>query len=200
MTSGTSNLSSSVDFAFYFVAGVTGFFFILITILMVFFMFRYHRKRNPEATDIPGNLKLEIFWTVIPTILVVIMFFIGLDGFVESLRTPDDAVQVNVKGQMWFWNFTYENGKISSDLMAPVGKPIRLNLNSGDVIHSFYIPAMRIKRDVVPGIEGNVWFIPEKEGEYDILCAEYCGLRHSYMTSKLKVVSPREFEGWLTAQ
>ena len=197
MFEGASNLAKSVDFSFLFVTAITGFFFFLIVALMVFFVFRYNQKRNPRAVEIRGNLKLEIAWTVIPTILVILMFFIGLEGYVQALSVPDNALQIQVRGQMWFWHFTYQDGTEASELHVPLGKPVRLNLVSGDVIHSFYIPAMRIKRDVVPGMKGMVWFTPEKKGSYDILCAEFCGVRHSYMTSTLIVESPEDFNNWI---
>ncbi len=197
MINGASNIAESFDFAFYFVAAISIFFLLLITLLMLFFLIRYSNRRHPNPTVIRGNLKLEIFWTVIPTLLVIAMFFIGLKGYVDAFTLPEDAMEVDVQGQMWFWSFQYKNGVVSPELYLPQGEKVRLNLKSNDVIHSFYVPAMRIKRDLVPGMKSTVWFVPEKPGDYEILCAEYCGTRHSYMISRLHVIPRKEFDQWL---
>jgi len=177
--------------------GISFFFLIGITAVMIYFVFRYSKKRNPVAAQISGNNTLEIIWTVIPLILVMVMFFYGYKGFITMRRVPEGARVVNVTAFMWGWEFQYENGKKSKELFLPVNEPVKLNLHSLDVIHSLYIPSFRIKEDVVPGKQNYMWFIPELKGSYEILCAEYCGLRHSYMESKVHVLPKEEFDTWL---
>ncbi len=196
MYSGASNFVEGVDNAFMVIMGISIFLLILITIVMIYFIIRYNKKRHPVAADIRGNNWLEFIWTIIPTILVLLMFWYGYIGYVPMKQVPDDAMEITVVGRMWSWTFEYDNGRKSDRLILPHNKPVKLDLVSQDVLHNLYIPAFRIKEDVVPGGNNYMWFIPQKEGSYDILCAEYCGLRHSYMITKLEVVSPEEFNEW----
>ena len=192
-----SNFVNSVDGTFLFTLIVSVFFLVLITFLMIFFVIKYSRKRNPKGTNIHGNMGLEIAWTAIPTILVLIMFWYGWQGYMEMVNVPEDAMLVNVTAQMWNWSFQYEDGKITDTLYVPVNKPIKLILNSNDVNHSFFIPAFRVKKDVFPDRERVTWFIAEQTGAYDIACAEYCGLNHYYMYSKIIVLPEEEFKNWM---
>lgn len=192
-----SNLSGTVDFVFWFITGVSLFFLILVTALMVYFAIRYNRKHYKTPKDIHGHLGLEILWTVVPTILVLMMFWYGWNGFKEMRAVPNDAIIVQANGQMWQWRFAYSNGKNSAELYVPLGKPVKVELNSLDVIHSFFIPAFRVKEDVVPGKKNYLWFTGTQEGTYDIECAEYCGQRHAYMLSKVHVIPETEFNTWL---
>lgn len=195
--SGASNFVEGVDKSFVVIFGISLFFLVAITIVMLYFVFRYDKKRNPKATQIEGSHTLEIIWTVVPLILVMVMFFYGYKGYVTMRDVPDDAMPVKVISYMWDWDFEYENGKVSKDLYVPINKAIKLDLYSIDVVHSLYIPAFRVKEDVVPGIDNYMWFIAGVEGEFDILCAEYCGLRHSYMDAKVYVMPEEEFNTWL---
>ncbi|MCF8349008.1 MAG: cytochrome c oxidase subunit II [Bacteroidales bacterium] len=192
-----SNFVESVDFTLYLILGIAVFFLVGITATMIYFLFRYRKKRNPVATNIEGHVGLEILWTVIPTILVLIMFYFGWSGYKPMLSPPDDAMEIEAIGQMWKWTFIYPDGKTVDSLVLPVDKPVKLNLKSPDVLHSLYIPAFRIKQDVVPGGSNMMWFIPQKLGKYDILCAEYCGQLHSYMLSSLTVVDEATYQTWL---
>jgi len=196
MFSEASNFVKGVDDSLVVILGISIFFLVGITAVMIYFVIRYSRKRNPIATNIEHNSKLEILWTVIPTILVVVMFYYGWAGFTPMRNVPKDAMVVKAHGQMWAWSFEYENGSRSENLIVPLNKPVKLELISKDVLHSLYIPAFRIKEDVVPGKENYMWFIPQTEGSYDILCAEYCGERHSYMLSKLVVYSQDKYDDW----
>ncbi len=199
MFQGASNFAEGVDRVFLFIFAISAFFLIGITITMVVFIFRYNRKKHPKPTQIKDNMKLELAWTLIPLALVLAMFYYGYIVFRPMREAPKDAMEVKVTGMMWSWTFEYPNGKITNELWLPVNKPVKLNLYSRDVIHSLYIPAFRIKEDLVPGKNDNyMWFIPMIEGSYDILCAEYCGLRHSFMESKAVIVSENEFEKWLS--
>lgn len=195
--SGASNFVQGVDLSFAVIFGISLFFLVGITAVMVYFVIRYRRKKNQKAQQIEGNNALEIIWTVIPTILVLIMFYYGWMGYAPMRRVPENAMPVKVYGQMWSWMFEYENGKTSGKLVVPIDRPVKLELISRDVIHSFYIPAFRIKEDVVPGKDNYMWFIAQELGEYDIFCAEYCGERHSYMITVTEVVTESEFEEWL---
>lgn len=197
--SGASNFAYGVDLSFAVIFGISIFFLVGITSVMIYFVIRYRRKKNPRATNIHGNNKLEILWTVIPTLLVLVMFYYGWVGYKPMRSIPDDAIPIKVYGQMWSWQFEYENGKRSGQLVVPLNKPVKLDLISRDVIHSFYIPAFRIKEDVVPGINNTMWFEATKEGTYDILCAEYCGERHAYMLAEVDVVPGADYEEWLVS-
>jgi cytochrome c oxidase subunit 2 len=124
------------------------------------------------------------------------MFYFGWAGWRPMSKPPKDALNVTSTAKMWSFSFSYDNNKQSPDLIVPVDSAVKINLVSIDVIHSLYIPAFRIKSDMVPGREKVMWFRPENEGVYDLLCAEYCGLRHSYMNSKVRVLSREEFNAW----
>lgn len=195
--SGASNFVEGVDKAFMVIFGISLFFLISITGVMIYFIIRYNKKRHPKATQIDGSNTLEIIWTVIPLALVLLMFFYGYKGYINMRNVPDDAMTVKVISYMWDWDFQYENGKTSKDLYVPLNKPVKLELTSLDVIHSLYIPSFRVKEDAVPGKNNYMWFQAQLEGEYDVLCAEYCGLRHSYMDAKAIVIPPEKFETWL---
>lgn len=185
-----------VENVFLFIAAISVSILVLITFLMIFFTIRYHHKRNPKAEDIRGNLWLEILWTVIPTLLVLSMFYYGWTGFQTLKKVPEGALTVKVMARQWSWLFEYENGMKTDELVVPVGRPIHLLLASQDVIHSFYIPAFKVKQDTVPGMVNSLWFQAKEVGTFDILCAEYCGLQHATMLTRLKVFSEEEFNRW----
>lgn len=193
-----SNFVSSYNLAFYSIAGISLLLLTGITILMFYFIFRYNKKKNKEAVQIEGNTKLEIIWTVIPVILVLAMFYFGWAGWNPMTKAPEDALNITSTARMWSFSFKYENGKESPDLIIPVNTPVKINLVSLDVIHSLFIPAFRVKSDMIPGREKMMWFLPQKEGEYDLYCAEYCGLQHSYMQANVKVLSKDDYALWYT--
>ncbi|MEL7585994.1 MAG: cytochrome c oxidase subunit II [Prolixibacteraceae bacterium] len=191
-----SNFVAGVDRAFIIILSVCFFFLIGLTITMIYFIFRYNRKRNPVATQIRGSHTLEIVWTVIPVILVLIMFYYGWAGWKPMKTAPDDSFNIDVTARMWNFTFKYENGRITDTLYVPLDKAVKLNLKSVDVVHSLYIPAFRVKEDVVPGRNKFMWFIAQKEGIYDLFCAEYCGLQHSYMRNGVKAMPQEAFNKW----
>jgi len=199
MFQGYSNFSGGVDTAFAIIGGISLFFLIGITAVIIIFIVKYNKKNNPVASEIEGSTKLEIIWTVIPLILVLFMFWIGWRSYTPEHNIPADAMKVKVTAQMWSWRFEYENGKIEDTLYVPVNKSVALYMTSLDVIHSLYIPAFRIKTDVVPGKDNSMWFKSLVAGEYDLFCAEYCGLRHSYMGTVVKVVDQGTFDKWYAA-
>ncbi len=191
-----SNYVSTYNTAFYFIAGVSLLLLIGLTSTMVFFIFRFNKKKNPVATQIKGNLPLEIIWTVVPLILALFMFHFGWAGWKPTTKPPKDALNITCVARMWNFMFIYENGKTSPDLIVPLNSPVKINLVSLDVIHSLFIPDFRIKSDIVPGRQKFMWFLPEREGKFKIFCAEYCGLQHSYMHSTVVVMSKEKFNAW----
>ncbi len=168
--------------------------FFAIVFLMLYFVVRYRRSRNPVPSKISGNLPLEILWIVLPTIIVLTMFVYGLTGFTFLRTVPADAMKITVISRQWSWLFQYENGMKSRDLIVPVGRSVDLELTSQDVIHSFFVPEFRIKQDCVPGMRTRTWFKATQTGTYDILCAEYCGTLHSSMLAKLIVAPQDQFD------
>ena len=191
-----SNYVSTFNTAFYFMVIVSMIFLLGLTATMLYFIYRYNNKKNKTASHIEGNTLLEITWTTVPTLLALLMFYFGWAGWKPMNKAPDNAMVVTSTARMWNFNFQYENGKQSKDLVVPVNTPVKINLISLDVIHSLFIPAFRIKTDMVPGREKMMWFIPEREGDYDLYCAEYCGLQHSYMNSVVKVLSNEKYKAW----
>ena len=196
MFSGASSFVEGVDIAFFVIIGISLVFLVGITFGMIYFSIKYNKKKHPKAESTVENTKLEIAWTVIPTLLVLGMFYYGWVGYRPMRAIPENAITVKVTGKMWSWTFEYENGKWDTLLYVPINKPVKLNLFSSDVVHSLYIPAFRVKEDVVPGINNQMWFKAEILGQYNILCAEYCGLRHSYMMSKVVVLPEAEYTAW----
>lgn len=194
-----SDIGRDTDGVFLVITGICIVLLVVITFLMVYFVSRYSRRKNPEAAYIEGNTFLEVSWTTGGVVLVFFMFYLGWGGYKARTQVPEGAVEVDVTGRMWAWTFAYANGKESGTLVVPVGEPVRLALRSADVIHSVYIPAFRVKQDVVPGSEKVLWFTPERTGEFDLFCAEYCGTGHSRMITTVEVLAGEDFEGWYTA-
>jgi cytochrome c oxidase subunit 2 len=191
-----SNYVSTFNTAFYSIAGISLILLLGLTFTMLYFVFKYNKKRHKTAIQNEGNTKLEITWTVIPILLALMMFYFGWEGWKPMSKPPSNAMTITTTARMWSFSFLYENGKESTDLVVPVNMPVKINLISVDVIHSLFIPAYRIKSDIVPGREKVMWFIPQTEGDYDLFCAEYCGLRHSYMRAVVKVLSKEKFAAW----
>lgn len=195
-TTNASNFVAGVDKSFVIIMGISFVFLIGLTFTMLYFVFKYNKHKNPVATQIKGSTKLEIIWTIIPTILVLVMFYYGWAGWAPMKKAPDDSFNIKVTARMWNFTFEYENGKRTDTLFVPMDKAVKLNLVSLDVIHSLYIPSFRVKEDVVPGSEKMVWFIAQREGLYDLFCTEYCGLNHSYMINTVKVMPEQQFNSW----
>jgi cytochrome c oxidase subunit II len=199
MFKNTSEMAKSVDMTFLYIVIISVIFLVGVIAVMIYFVIKYDHKRHPVGKDIEGNFWLELTWITIPTLLALSMFYVGFSNF-KILRTiPPNAMQIGVRGQMWKWSFTYNNKKTSDTLYVPVNQPIKLNLSSIDVVHSFYIPAFRVKEDAVPGKQTYIAFTPDKIGNYQVECAEYCGLKHSYMWTSIKVVPEDEFNIWFNS-
>jgi cytochrome c oxidase subunit 2 len=197
MKNGASTFAQGVDLSLYVISGISIFFLVGITVVMIYFVIRYNKKRNPKATNIEGSNILEILWTVIPTILVLVMFYYGWMGYRPMRKVPANAIEVKAYGQMWKFSFEYSNGKLSDSLVVPIDQPVKLLLISKDVNHSFYIPAFRLKEDLIPGKNNFLWFEANKAGKYDVMCAEYCGQLHSAMLTSVNVVDVGTYDTWL---
>ena len=196
----SSTLTGTVDNIFLFFLVVSVFFLVLITGLMIYFAVKYRRSKHPVAVQIEGSVVLEVIWTVVPIILVIPMFWFGFSGFRALRDVPEDAMVVQVTGRMWDWSFRYENGKESDKLYVPVHQAVKLVLHSVDVNHSFYVPAFRVKEDVIPGRENYLWFKPRSTGSANVFCAEYCGQSHSYMMTEVVVMEDEAFRVWLAQE
>ena len=195
--SGATGISGRVvDNVFLYILAICMFLLGLITFLMVYFVVRYRREKHPQPADIEGSTWLEVTWTVIPTLIVLTMFYYGLTGFQFLKRVPEGSMVVKVISRQWSWLFEYENGIKDTQLRVPVGKPVKLLLTSQDVIHGFYAPAFRIKQDAVPGMTTHLWFQATQTGTFDVMCSQYCGLEHSHMLTKILAIPEEEFTKW----
>ncbi|MGB4256552.1 MAG: cytochrome c oxidase subunit II [Phycisphaerae bacterium] len=200
MPEDASSISGRVDALYYFLVAVSTFFAGLIFVLVLYFALRYRHRPEVQqpATSHTGNLKLEITWIVIPFVLVMIMFGWGAKLFVEMRTMPPDALEVFVVGKQWMWKLQHPNGRREiNELHVPVGRPVMLRMISEDVIHSFYVPAFRMKQDVLPGYYTTAWFEAQKTGRYHLFCAEYCGTEHSSMIGQVIVMEQEDYQRWL---
>lgn len=200
---GVSTYAADVDIAFAVVMSISLFLFIVTIGSMLYFAYKYRASNHSmeETKNIKHYTPIEIAWTVIPTILMIIIFYFGLDSLRVQRTMPKDSDAINIKvlAQRWSWTFEYENGKKSPELYIPINTNIKLIMTAPktDVLHSFFVPAFRTKEDIVPGQITKVWFNINKKGKYDIQCAEYCGTRHSYMLSYVNVLSEQEYKSWI---
>lgn len=187
-----------VDTLFYFVMATCVFFFVLITVILGYSVIRYRRRteEQPAASNTTHHTMLEVVWTVIPLIIVMVIFAWGWKGMNDMSVAPRGARQYKAVAKQWNWTFFYPNDPSNSvnELWVEVGKPAAFTLESTDVLHSFFIPSMRVKRDVVPGRLNTLWFEPTQLGTYHMFCTEYCGKDHSVMYAKVHVVTKSEYE------
>ncbi|MGB3399308.1 MAG: cytochrome c oxidase subunit II [Candidatus Deferrimicrobiaceae bacterium] len=195
-----SRTTGQVDALFLFITVISLFFFLLVEGLLIYFAIRYRKRKGAEpieTPDIRGSLFLETVWILIPTIVVAGFFYYGYMVF-RDIRTPSPgATDIHAVGRQWLFEFRYPDGSSSiNELRVPVGSPVKLTLSSDDVIHSFYIPAYRLKQDMVPGRYTTLYLHPDKAGTYPILCAEYCGVAHSTMRAELIVMEPEAYAAW----
>ncbi|CAN5569270.1 cytochrome c oxidase subunit II [soil metagenome] len=194
-----SSVAPQVDHLYYFLIAVTVFFTVLIFVLIVYLGLKYRRKSEAMPPHVHGNMKLEIAWTIVPMILVIVMFVWGASLFVQMSRPPANAMDIYIVGKQWMWFAQHPSGpRENNELHVPVGKPIKLTMASQDVIHSFFIPAFRVKQDVIPGRYSYEWFTPTAVGEYHLFCAEYCGKGHSQMIGKIVVMDEAKYQAWLS--
>lgn len=194
-----SEAAAHVDHLVLFVLGVSLFFALLISGLIVYFAIRY-RRRSPDERPprISGNIPLEIAWTGIPLLLTLVMFTWGATVFVDARTPPNNAMEIFVVGKQWMWKVQHPEGRREINaLHVPLGVPVKLVLTSQDVIHDFSIPDFRIKEDVLPGTYTTEWFVPTRLGEYHLFCDQYCGAKHAEMAGTVIVCEPADYERWL---
>jgi len=197
-----STLAPKVDYLFLFLILASGAVALLVFLLITIFAVRY-RRRSPDevGADIEGSPMLEIFWTVTPLLIFLAMFVWGAVLYFERSRPPDGAIQIYVVAKQWMWKLQHREGpREINELHVPVGVAVRLVMTSQDVIHSFYVPAFRIKQDVLPGRYTSEWFQATKPGRYHLFCAEYCGSQHSRMKGWVEVMAPADYQNWLDSQ
>jgi cytochrome c oxidase subunit 2 len=191
--------AGQVDAIYFFMLAVTAFFSLLIAGLIVFFAARYRRRDDEEVgAAIHGSLALELLWTIIPLGIVMVMFGWGAKVFYDLYRPPVGAMEIFVVGKQWMWKVQHAHGQREiNELHVPIGRPVKLVMGSEDVIHSYYIPAFRVKADVIPGRYNTLWFTATKPGRYHLFCAEYCGTKHSGMIGWVTAMEPADFQTWL---
>jgi len=194
-----STLAPGTDHIFWFVTFLNVFFFLLIGGLVVLFMRKYRRRSPNEITPhITHNQRLEIAWSVLPLFVLIALFFWGFHQYVNAQVAPANAIEIQVTGKKWVWQFEYPDGmRTLNSFHVPVNRPVRLVLSSEDVIHSFYVPSFRIKKDAVPGRYTEEWFTAVEPGVYQVFCTEYCGKGHSDMLAKVYVDNDEQYQKWL---
>jgi cytochrome c oxidase subunit 2 len=194
-----SSFASEVDALYLFIVAVSAFFTVAVSAAVVFFAFRYRRKHPEEiGAHIEGSLPLELLWSVIPTIIAMVMFAWGAKLFYEMRRAPAESMQIYAVGKQWMWKFQHTGGQREiNELHVPVGRPIKVLVTSEDVLHDLYFPSFRTKIDAIPGRYQTLWFEATKPGRYHIFCAEYCGTKHSGMIGTVIVMEPQQYQDWL---
>jgi cytochrome c oxidase subunit II len=194
-----SEHARDVDNLFFYLAGVSAFFTLLIAGLIVYFAVKYRRRSEMEFPPLTtGGVILEIAWTAIPLVFSISFFWWGARLYVTSRRVPPNSLEIKVIGRQWMWKLQHPTGpREMNTLHIPRGRPIRLTMISEDVIHSFFIPVFRVKMDVLPGRYTTLWFQPDRTGTFHLFCAEYCGTLHSRMIGQIVVMEPAAYENWL---
>lgn len=192
-------MAERVDAVYLFEVAVLIFFTLLICVLVIGMGVIYRKGSKATRANPPTSKWLEAIWAVVPLVLVMVMFAWGAQIFYDIKTIPDGAMKVDVVGKQWMWKLQHANGKREvNELHIPVGRPVRLRMISDDVIHDFYVPAFRVKQDVVPGRYTEMWFEATETGTYHLFCAEYCGTEHSQMIGRVVVMEEREFAEWLS--
>lgn len=194
-----STVADEVDKLYFFSLGISAFFSLLIAVVIFIFFIKYKRERaNDTGVAVHGSLALEIVWSVIPLLITMVLFGWGAKVFIDLRTSPTDAREYWVTGKQWMWKIQHPEGQREiNELHVPKGQPIKLTMTSEDVIHSFFIPAFRIKQDVLPGRYSTVWFEATQTGTFHLFCAEYCGTEHSMMVGKVVVMEPEDYQTWL---
>ena len=192
-----STMAGHVDALYFALVAIAAFFTFLVSALILFFAIRYRKGRNPHATQIHGSTALELLWTGIPLAIVMMIFVWSSVIFFMQTRPPKGAMEVYLVGKQWLWKFQHTEGQREINaLHVPAGRDVRMIMTSQDVIHSFYVPAFRIKADVLPGRYTTTWFHATTPGHYHLFCAEYCGTQHSGMIGEIVVMDPTEYDKW----
>jgi cytochrome c oxidase subunit 2 len=196
-----SSFATEMDLLYFFLIAVSAFFVVLVAALVVYFTIRYRRRHPAEVgADIHGSLVLELTWTIIPLVLVMVMFFWGASLFFRLARPPQDSMDLYVVGKQWMWKVQHPEGvREINEMHVPINRNVRVTIGSEDVIHSYGLPAFRQKMDAVPGRLTTLWFRPTQTGRFHIYCNQYCGTRHSEMIGSVVVMEPQEYQAWLAA-
>ncbi|HWR36129.1 MAG TPA: cytochrome c oxidase subunit II [Clostridia bacterium] len=193
-----STLAGRVDALYFFLIAVALFFTTLIAVLILVFSIRYRKQRQLKAKQIEGSLALELTWTLIPLSIAMVMFVWGSAVFFYQARPPRGAMEIYAIGKQWMWKFQHVEGQREiNELHIPVGRDVKMIMTSQDVIHSFFVPAFRVKADVLPSRYTSTWFRATTPGTYHLFCAEYCGTQHSGMIGRIVVMEPSAYEAWL---
>jgi cytochrome c oxidase subunit 2 len=203
-----STFGGEIDYLFYVIYYITGAVFILVTALMVLFLIMYRRREGRRARYSHGNTALEITWTVVPAVILVVLSFMSASTWAKVKRhAPPSDFQIQVTAKQFNWEIVYpgpdgefgsaDDFQAENDIHVPVNKTVHVILSSKDVIHSFFLPNLRVKQDAVPGRDILVWFEATKPGKYELPCAELCGFGHSGMRGWLYVDTPEQFAQWV---
>ncbi len=194
-----STMAARVDMLYFFLVGVTVFFSVLIAGLIVYFGWRYRRRHDAEVgRAVRASFTLEVLWTGIPLLLTMVMFFWAASVYYSMGAPPPDTLDIYVVGKQWMFKFQHPGGQREIDeLHVPVGRAVKLTMTSEDVIHDLYVPAFRIKADVIPGRYTSIWFTATRPGTYHLFCAQYCGTKHSGMVGQVVVMEPADYATWL---
>ena len=194
-----SSFAADVDALYFFIVAVCAFFALLVAVLVIAFGIKFHRRHEGEVgARIEGNLPMELLWSIIPTVIAMVMFGWGASVFYHLRRPPDEAMHIYAVGKQWMWKFQHLEGQREiNELHVPTGRPIKVTITSEDVIHSLYFPTFRTKIDAIPGRYTELWFEPTKAGTYHLFCAEYCGTNHSMMIGSVVVMEPPAYQAWL---
>jgi cytochrome c oxidase subunit 2 len=194
-----STIAEGVDRLYIFLTFITLFFTAIIFATIFYFAVKYRRRSEDERPpEIEGSLPLELTWTVIPTLLTVVIFAWSSSLYFQNARPPRASSEIFVVGKQWMWHLQHPEGpREINELHVPVGVPIQLTMTSEDVIHDFFIPAFRIKKDALPGRYSSIWFEATKTGTYHFFCAQYCGAEHAGMIGWVYVMSPADYAQWL---
>lgn len=195
-------------------ASIAQLFWIIIVIAVIIFVgvegviiysaFAFRASRHPRAAQFSGSPRIEIIWTAIPALLLVVVLYLTIRTMAAAypFTTASDPIEITALGHQWWWEFDYPNEKVVAvgEFHVPVGEPVIVHLKSDNVIHSFWIPEMNGKLDLVPGQDRTWWFTPTKTGVFDGLCAEFCGVEHAWMRMRLVVQSRVDYDAWIRAQ
>ncbi len=193
-----STIAPANDALFFYLVFITLFFTVLIFALIIFFGLKFRRKSEEMPARTRSDMRLELSWTIIPLLISLSIFAWSAGLFVKMSRPPANAMEIYVVGKQWMWKVQHPAGpREINELHIPVNRPIKLTMASEDVIHDFYIPAFRVKQDVVPGRYSYEWFTATEPGEYHLFCAEYCGKDHSRMGGKIVVMEESDYQAWL---
>jgi len=197
-----STIARQVDYLHYVLTGITLFFTVLIFLTILYFMVKY-RRRSPDERPGPidNSAPLEIAWTIVPTLICVALFLWGSSLYFANAKTPADAMEIFVTGRQWMWKVQHPEGaREINELHVPLGRPVKLTMTSEDVIHDFFVPAFRIKKDVLPGRYTSLWFTATQTGRYHLFCAQYCGAFHAGMGGWVIVMEQSQYERWLNGE